>query len=576
MKIFGYDLTWNKSAPRIPKDEAAGRDLANILPPFSTNPPGPPVTVNGNVEIRDIRAEPREQWYLSLPVKISPQQIQQILRSALGGDLWQQYTLCLLLLDNWPMFRKCSHELRQSVSQTKFKVNAFAVDGEEPTQSASDKAALVRRAIAGMKPNAFNDEEDLTGGIYDFCDSVLNGIAVTEIIWQKPQKVKGFGMERYPQGLTFVHPRHYSFTNDGNIAVFPDNYAREYYNLAQVPSVTPDPRKFICSQFKSKSGSSLAGGLMRPLAYDYAAIIWNREWLLKSAQTFGSPFVDVTYKPGISQVDLARLDAEIQSGLANRFIRHVEGTVVNVTPSRNAGANNSQRELMELADKHCLELFLGQAGTTQSTPGQLGGKDDSKENVKREYVEGIAAWVAKEPLQQLVRAILLVNYGEDSECPTIECDFTEQESPLEAAQRMQILSMPNMPPMVADDYYTALKIAKPEPGDQVILAGKVGILGDTEQEIDPNPQPVLSPHYDSQGNSMYPPDSGEETEEDDEAEPVQASWRGTNLKTLLGDASTEDLNEIESLVYAAEQAPHLNGEVALLKAKLKKLKGKKH
>lgn len=494
----------------------------------------------------------------------------QILRSALGGDLWQQWQLLAIMMDTWPMLRSKSHELRDAVSQSKFKVEAFCIDGEEPTASASEKSALVKRAFQNFKPDQFTDEEDLTGGIYDFCDAMLNGLCVSEILWHTV-KTKEFGIERYPRALCWVHPRHFTFTNDGKIAVFDDNYAREYYKMATQPTLTPDPRKFICSQFKSRSGSSLGAGLMRPLAYDWSAVMFNREWMLKSAQTFGSPFVDVTYKPGINQADLARLDAEIAAGLANRFIRHVEGTTVNVTAAKSAsGQNNSQKDLMDMADKHCCELLVGQEGTTKSTPGQLGGKDDSKENTKRERIQGLASWVAKECLSQLARAILLVNYGNDQECPTIEPDFTEQESPMDAAKRMQILAMPNMPPMVADDYYSATKLTKPEVGDQVIMAGKIGQLGDTEQPIDPNPQPILSEHYDSNGNSMYPPDQGGQPEEEDDQQ-VEAGHRGTDLQKLLGRASSKDVAELESLVLAAEKAPHANGEITLVKAKLKQI-----
>jgi hypothetical protein len=112
-----------------------------------------------------------------------------------------------------------------------------------------------------------------------------------------------------------------------------------------------------------------------------------------------------------------------------------------------------------------------------------------------------------------------------------------------------------------------MKLTKPESDDQVISNGKIGLLGDTEQEIDPNPAPPeMSPHFDANGNPMQLPAAGQEPDDK-----MEARYRGTDIKTLLVKASAQDLAELDALVKAAEEAPHLNGEATAVKRKLKEL-----
>src|SRR5260370_678193 len=141
--------------------------------------------------------------------------------------------------------------------------------------------------------------------------------------------------------------------------------------------------------------------------------MFNQEWMFIAAQNYGAPFVDYTYEKGMLAADLAKLDADIAKGLANRYIGHVVGTVLNVEPPSPIGPDNPQRHLMEMADKRCMELLLGQESTTKSTPGKLGdqGGGGAHENTKRERVEGLAKWVGTEPLAQFVKAVLLANYN---------------------------------------------------------------------------------------------------------------------------------------------------------------------
>lgn len=571
------DLGIKAAAPNLPprRDDGA---LTEIMPPFGTNNGSPSGTagMGSDIEARSIRNDPREMWYLALPNKLSPKQVLQILRAALGGDIWQSWQLCSLMLDSWPMFRKCAHELREAASQVNYTVHPYVEDGAEPSDSALEKAATVRRAMKNFKPDPFSDEKEWTGFVYDLSDAMLNGLAMVELMWRTAKTADG--PERLPRAAAWVHPRHFTFTNDGKVAVFDDDYRRLQFG-AGVVGQSPDIRKFICAQFMSRSGSSLGAGFMRPLAWYWAAVVFNREWMMKTAQNHGAPFLDVIYKPNTNEKDLQLLDKEIAQGLSNRFVRHVEGTTINVAPSQRMGNDNPQRHMAELADQACAFLLLGQEGTTKSTPGKLGG-DDTKENVKRERVEGLAKWLGNSPLKQFARAVLISNWGNDDECPDILPDFTEATDPMAQANRDSVFLNAKLP-MKADEVYRQNNLELPEPGDLVVVGGRVGYFlecpagGDDALPIlgDEAPTPELGPY----GKPL----NGENIVDDDaiqkkDANNAMASRpRLTFGQRALANATAEDLDELEPMIQAAERAGHKNGEDAALRRKLQEIATRK-
>lgn len=107
------------------------------------------VTPRGDRLILD---NPRNAWQLMLPEKLTPKQILVILRAAIAGDCYRAYELKQLMMRTWPMLRKCSHELRQPVSNVRYTVKEAqpAKKGATPSPLAVEKADLIRRATANF------------------------------------------------------------------------------------------------------------------------------------------------------------------------------------------------------------------------------------------------------------------------------------------------------------------------------------------------------------------------------------------------------------------------------------------
>lgn len=514
----------------------------DIMPPFGTNPPRGPVTkYEMDLSERAVHADPREAWYLTLPSKLSPKQVLQILRSALGGDLWQSFMLTQLMLDSWPMFRKCCHELRTAVSQVKFVVQAASMDGEEPTELAEEKAKLVARAMEGFMPNPFTDEVEFSGMVYHLTDPIINGMAIEELLWKDPEEYAPGRWQRTPRAATFVHPKNFTFANDGQVIIFDQNFSRrltEFNPLGLGREATrPDPDKFICGQFVA-SGSALSSGLMRSLAWYWSAMIFNKEWMLRFAQRYGNPFLDITYKPGLTAEEMTQLENFAKSAGNQNFVLHPEGSIVNVHPAQSLGPDNAQREIKKEADEACQLLLLGQTATSTPTPGKL-GNDEQHGKVKREYVEMAAGWTSKNPLKQFARAVVRVNYGDEQDVPNIIPDFTEAADPQKVAQTWSSRMMTGLP-FVAEEFYEENSCKMPKPGDLVVVNGMIGHMSDTNEVIPVGPIPM-------------PDEEGRDT--------------GAVGKAVQG-ATQEELTELKALVVKARNAKHMNGEMEAVRAKI--------
>jgi phage gp29-like protein len=506
---------------------------------------------------RVIRNDPRESYFWTLPNKLTPQQCLQMLRAALAGDLFQQFNLAQLMLDTWPTFRMASHQLMESAAYMRYAVHPCAEEGKKPTKSALEKADLVSRAIRSMAPNPFNDEKGFSGMAYQLCDAMLNGLSLVELMWQMSNR------EWLPVSAAWVHPRHYTFDVKGNIALYNDDGERiSPGSNGSRQGFMPDPDKFVCAQFMSRAGSPLGAGFMRPLVWYWAARQFNNEWMLNTAKQYGSPFIDITYKPGTVTTgpggELEKLNEMLKTAGAQRRLIHPEGTTAEIHQPSSLGKENPQRVLEEKADEACLFLLLGQKGTTTAVSGQL-GNDDSHENVKEERKLGLANWLARNPLRHFARAILRRNYGNCDECPEVLPDTTKPLKPEQVGAMMSSVTSSRIP-IRADELYKKIGFTKPDVGEEVIVGGELMLQEEAMTKEDKfNEQLEQQVKQGEASLALQEEAQGGNPAAQASAQPVKI-----NVIRALAAATPEELAAIETKLLAAETAPHKNGEAAEL------------
>ena len=126
----------------------------------------------------------------SLGSKQSPANVIAILRTALNGDIRQQYQVYELMEDSWARLAKNLHELKSAAAAASYTVMPFTERGERPTDSAQEKADFVQYAIDEWVGNPIEGTNGFRNAIYDLCDGVGKGFSVQEILWEaKPEGI---------------------------------------------------------------------------------------------------------------------------------------------------------------------------------------------------------------------------------------------------------------------------------------------------------------------------------------------------------------------------------------------------
>lgn len=516
---------------------------------------------------RVVMSDPLGDWYLALPSKLEPKQVDSIMRASLAGNIWQFTQLVQRMMESWPMLKKCSHELRQAVSRVKYTVVPFVEkEGEDPTPTSVEKSDTVARAMRSFEIDRFSDEESFNGLVYDITDAAIVGLSISEIMWHQQADPAGT-LEWLPRASAYVHPRLYAFSSDGKIGIGRSNTDDPMWQQVQAAKpVLNNPMKYIVAKFKSGSGSCLKNGLARSLCWWWVAVVYGRDFALSFAQKFGGPFLDIPYQSGIPKEDIDRLERLAKRAANLGYCVHPNTGEVKVTPAQSMGGENPQVVLMRMADEACQILLLGQTASTMGTPGML-GQENSRETVRREYVEGFAAWVAEILTEQFAWTVVKQNYHLSSavtERPKVIADFTETEDPMQAATRWSTLLHTGQP-FHADEFYDGVGARQPEEGDKVVVGQKIGTMGPDDFIV--TGQPDYGYGFDDWGNPIPPPEMQQmgmvPGQTMGEFNGQQMMARDSQVRRALSRASLSELNALRAKAAAcvkARETGHINGE----------------
>jgi phage gp29-like protein len=519
---------------------------------------------------RNIQSDMLQDWFLQLPSKIPPKRIDAILRMANAGNIWEQQQLTNLMQTTWPMFRKVCFELRAAISSAKFIVHPYCVPGEKPTDSSEEKADLVRRALDAFKPSRFADEDGLGGMVFDLTDAIINGISIVELLWNENATDPEGRPEKNIRASGWVHPRNYAFTSDGRVGVA---YAAESGNMSFSNVVRHEmmdnPSKFLVAKFKSKSGSCLGAGFMRPLTWYWVMIVYGRDWSLAYSQKYGNPFLDIAYQASLSsnpsEVDKFEKLA-LQAANQGYFV-HPDSAKLVIGAEHKMGGDNAQLALMRLADEQCQLLMLGQTLTTSApVNGGTRAQGEVHENVRQERLEEHTKWIARILTEQFAESLLIENFGESSERPTVEADMTRPLSAVEQADYLSKIGQTRVP-LLLDPVYKRAGMEQPSPGDKVLIQGQPAILEEAMTPTEKQEKDFETQFEQQVATAQFQGQQGNENE------PKEKSVTAHRIQAALVD-SPEDAAELENLVLAAERSPNNNGEVKAVEAKVLELVNK--
>ena len=165
-----------------------------------------------------------------------------------------------------------------------------------------------------------------------------------------------------------------------------------------------------------------------------------------------------------------------------------DGTKIEWHESTKSGADNPQAYILQLADTACDLLVLGQ--TLTSSVGAGGGSralGDVHQAIRTDVIDSAAQWLAEVLNEQLIPAIVSLNFGdsdEDSALPWFQPARKSTKDSKVTAETLQIVLASGIP-ITRTQVYELLDLTQPAPGDPV--------FGGTPSVIPPDVIPPVIP-----------------------------------------------------------------------------------
>lgn len=432
---------------------------------------------------RVLQPDARSQWLAASVRSYTPEMVEMLLRLGLSGDLASQWQLFQLMEDTWPRLNKNLLELKRSVASLGRTVipalDADAGGSLEPRPEALRRARLVERALAGFSPLPGVDENGFPQTVFDLLDAWGKGVAVLELDWEirapEPAGPAALAADRWiaPRSSRWVSPFYYGYSaQDGALGLLTGAPGAR---LPEVDPIAPGlaafpPDKFLVAIHKARSGLLSTGALLRPLAFWWVASNFTAQWLLNFAQIFGQPLRWVTYDPSSPGL-VPRLESMLQQMGNAPWAVVPAGAAIEFREAVQSAADNPQSYVRDLADRLCDILILGQTLTTETPPSGAGSHALGRvhQSVRDEVVQAAGAWVDGVLTQQLVPALLRVNFGDTRFAPAIVSAPRPESDPLELARRDQLLLAGGVP-LPRRWFYQRHNIPEPTPDDTLHTA----------------------------------------------------------------------------------------------------------
>lgn len=390
---------------------------------------------SGQVQGQWLMPDAQARWLGAGVAYYTPQMVETVLRNAMAGDLVSQWEMFDLMETTWPRLSKNLNQLKDAVVAQEFEVQPWAPRGEEPSEEAVARAKVVEEALWGMHPRVERDENDFEDSIRDLLDARGKGVSVLEVDWEAKQSARGGGLMG-PRCTRWVHPSNYGYPTSGSgLMLRVGGQWREWPN-----------HKFVIGVCKNKTGHPLGSAMLHVLAWWWAAINFTSEWFLNLAQVFGQPVRWATYDPNMTATDQAKLRLMMQNMGSAAWGMFPEGTTLEMKEALKSATDNPQKVLLDTADLVCDLMVLRQ---TLASDVKDGAGSRALGEVHERTLGGVelacAKWGCK-ALQPLVRSIVMLNFGDDRECPFLRPPGEAEETPAALGEVLAKVALAGLEP----------------------------------------------------------------------------------------------------------------------------------
>jgi phage gp29-like protein len=391
---------------------------------------------------------------------VTPEQVRSILRNVRTGKLEDQDRLFRLMLDTWPRLRKSLNEVSGAVARLGIEVKPPVREGaEEPTPQAVRIYDVVRRALESYAPRPGFWELDSEGGVRALIDAYAKGISVLEIVWQSQNGIIS------PRCYAPVPAKYLAYPSESGIVdrlmVAPDGVT--YSQLQDFP-----PDRFLIGVWSQGGMHPIHGANLRTLTKYWLASVYGLGWLMQFAQLFGIPWRHV--ETDGSDAALTAAETMLEQIGASGWAATGPGVKLNLLEGVKGSADGlPQSHLMDIADRACDILLLGQTLTTDNTGTGSRALGDVHDGIRIEVLQSVASWVSQIITNQLIPAIVRHNFGAQvasEDMPYCEISIPTAKDAKATAERFKILVESGVE-MPKKWVYEELEIPEPVDDDDI-------------------------------------------------------------------------------------------------------------
>lgn len=392
-------------------------------------------------ETREVAAAQVTDKYSEYPSDgLTPVRLAEIFKEADAGDVLRQAELFEEMEEKDPHLFSQLQTRKNAVTGLDYEIIPF--DSDDPRDK--EIAEFVEAQLGGIE-----GFEDI---MLDLLDAIGKGFAVSEIMWS------------YDEGHVVVgdirsrHQKRFFWDSiDDSFKV----------RTQEAPEGILLPKnKFIVHKYKARSGHPSRAGVLRVVAWMYLFKNYTLKDWVAFCEVFGMPLRLGKYQPGASEEDKRALMQALISIGADAAGIFPDGTAIEFVNTEKTSSTDLYERLARYCDEQVSKAILGQTLTSDSGGGSY-AQSKTHNEVRHDLTVADCKALAATLRRDLIRPLVLYNFGEDKRIPYLRFDAEESEDLTQTATVLGTLIREAGLKVPTSYIYKKFSIPKPE-GDEEI------------------------------------------------------------------------------------------------------------
>ena len=392
-------------------------------------------------ESREVAAAQVTDKYSEYPSDgLTPVGLAEIFKEADAGDVLRQAELFEEMEEKDPHLFSQLQTRKNAVTGLDYEVIPF--DSDDPRDK--EIAEFVEAQLGGIE-----GFEDI---MLDLLDAIGKGFAVSEIMWS------------YDEGHVVVddirsrHQKRFFWDSVDDSFKVRTQEAPEGIELPK--------NKFIVHKYKARSGHPSRAGVLRVVAWMYLFKNYTLKDWVAFCEVFGMPLRLGKYQPGASEDDKRALMQALVAIGADAAGIFPDGTAIEFVNTEKTSSTDLYERLARYCDEQVSKAILGQTLTSDSGGGSY-AQSKTHNDVRHDLTVADCKAIAATLRRDLIRPLVLYNFGEDKRIPYLRFDAEESEDLTQTATVIGTLIREAGLKVPTSYIYKKFSIPKPEGDEEV-------------------------------------------------------------------------------------------------------------